>query len=53
MIFICINVQVLVGQKNPVILLITDGEENESPYISDIKDKVIESGARVVTVAFG
>ncbi|XP_047476221.1 calcium-activated chloride channel regulator 4A-like [Penaeus chinensis] len=44
---------VLVGQKNPVIVLVTDGEENKSPYISDVKDKVIDSGARVVTIAFG
>ncbi|XP_063590518.1 calcium-activated chloride channel regulator 4A-like [Penaeus indicus] len=44
---------VLVGQKNPVIVLVTDGKENKSPYISDVKDKVIDSGARVVTIAFG
>lgn len=45
--------QVLVGQKNPVIVLVTDGAENKKPYISDVKDRVISSGARVVTIAFG
>ncbi|XP_037785351.1 calcium-activated chloride channel regulator 4A-like [Penaeus monodon] len=44
---------VLTGQKNPVIVLVTDGKENKAPYISDVKDKVINSGARVVTIAFG
>lgn len=45
--------QVLVGQKNPVIVLVTDGAENKKPYISDVRDRVISSGARVVTIAFG
>ncbi|XP_042861518.1 calcium-activated chloride channel regulator 1-like [Penaeus japonicus] len=45
--------EVLVEQKNPVIVLVTDGKENKRPYISEIKDKVVSSGARVVTIAFG
>ncbi|KAK3867102.1 hypothetical protein Pcinc_027416 [Petrolisthes cinctipes] len=45
--------KILVGKKNPVILLITDGEENENPRIDDILENVIQSGVRVITVAFG
>lgn len=45
--------KILKGKKNPVILLITDGEENENPRIDHIIDHVIASGVRVVTVAFG
>lgn len=45
--------QILIGKKNPVILLITDGEENENPRIDDILENVIQSGVRVITVAFG
>ncbi|XP_042884897.1 calcium-activated chloride channel regulator 4A-like [Penaeus japonicus] len=41
------------GEKNAVILLITDGEENTSPYIRDIEDQLVASGIRVVTIAFG
>ncbi|XP_037785047.1 calcium-activated chloride channel regulator 3A-1-like [Penaeus monodon] len=40
-------------EKNAVILLITDGEENTSPYIRDIEDQLASSGIRVVTIAFG
>ncbi|ROT66655.1 hypothetical protein C7M84_015309 [Penaeus vannamei] len=45
---------VLNGQKNAVILLITDGQENPTPpRMSDVMNDVIASGARVVTIAFG
>ncbi|XP_069959397.1 calcium-activated chloride channel regulator 1 isoform X4 [Cherax quadricarinatus] len=45
--------KILAGVKNPVILLITDGEENENPRIKDILQNVLDSGVRVITVAFG
>lgn len=41
------------GEKNAVILLITDGEENTYPYIRDIQAQLVASGIRVVTIAFG
>ncbi|XP_050731210.1 calcium-activated chloride channel regulator 1-like [Eriocheir sinensis] len=44
---------VLKGKSNPVILLITDGAENENPRIDDVLAEVERSGARVITVAFG
>ncbi|XP_064110702.1 calcium-activated chloride channel regulator 1-like isoform X2 [Macrobrachium nipponense] len=44
---------ILNNVTNPVILLITDGKENENPRIEDIKKNVVESRIRVVTVAFG
>ncbi|XP_047476067.1 calcium-activated chloride channel regulator 3A-1-like [Penaeus chinensis] len=45
--------EMLNREKNAVILLITDGEENTSPYIRDIEDQLAASGIRVVTIAFG
>lgn len=45
--------KILNNVTNPVILLITDGEENENPRIEHIMKNVLESGVRVVTVAFG
>lgn len=45
--------KILFNATNPVILLITDGEENENPRIEHIMNNVLESGVRVVTVAFG
>ncbi|XP_069191233.1 calcium-activated chloride channel regulator 1 isoform X2 [Procambarus clarkii] len=45
--------KILANVKNPVILLITDGEENENPRIKDVLQNVLDSGVRVITVAFG
>ncbi|KAK7069277.1 hypothetical protein SK128_016169 [Halocaridina rubra] len=45
--------KILAQVTNPVILLITDGEENENPRIEHIMKNVLDSGVRVVTVAFG
>ncbi|XP_063590890.1 calcium-activated chloride channel regulator 3A-1-like [Penaeus indicus] len=45
--------EMLNREKNAVILLITDGKENESPHIHDIEDQLAASGIRVVTIAFG
>ncbi|CAL4157434.1 unnamed protein product, partial [Meganyctiphanes norvegica] len=45
--------EVLKGQKNSVIILVTDGEETKKPHISDVMDTVVNSGVRVVTIAFG
>lgn len=39
--------------RGGVILLITDGEENAAPYIDEVLPTVIQSGVRVVTIAFG
>lgn len=45
--------KILTNVNNPIILLITDGEENENPRIADILPDVLNSGVRVITVAFG
>ncbi|XP_037784831.1 calcium-activated chloride channel regulator 3A-1-like [Penaeus monodon] len=45
--------EMLNGEKNAVILLITDGEENSFPYIRNIAGQLVASGIRVVTIAFG
>ncbi|XP_063885681.1 calcium-activated chloride channel regulator 1-like [Scylla paramamosain] len=45
--------QELKGQNNKVILLITDGQENEKPFIDDVMGDVVESGSRVVTISYG
>jgi calcium-activated chloride channel regulator 3/4 len=39
--------------KGGVILLISDGEENEAPYVSQVMPQLIASQARVVSMAFG
>ncbi|XP_047476220.1 calcium-activated chloride channel regulator 4A-like [Penaeus chinensis] len=44
---------VLKNQNNPVILVVSGSPENRYPFISDNLSKVVESGARVVTVALG
>ena len=52
------NMQVLSGpsgQDNPaggVILLLSDGEENQFPFIDDVKDDMVEAGVIVDTIAF-
>nr|XP_045596240.1 calcium-activated chloride channel regulator 1-like [Procambarus clarkii] len=46
-------VQVLAGKSNKNMLLITDGEENESPRINDVIEEVIQARICVITVAFG
>ncbi len=43
------------GNRDPaggIILLLTDGQENENPYIEDVMGRVIESGVIVDTLAF-
>ncbi|XP_045111844.1 calcium-activated chloride channel regulator 1-like isoform X2 [Portunus trituberculatus] len=46
-------VQEMKGQSNKVILLITDGGENENPYIDDVMETVVQSESRVVTISYG
>nr|XP_053637251.1 LOW QUALITY PROTEIN: calcium-activated chloride channel regulator 4-like [Cherax quadricarinatus] len=46
-------VQTLSGKHNKNILIITDGEENEDPRISDVLNEVIQARICVITVAFG
>lgn len=43
------------GQRTEgsVIILMTDGEENQTPYIADVKDKLVAAGIVVNTIAFG
>jgi hypothetical protein len=41
------------GGPGGVILLLTDGEETDRPFINDVISDVIKSGARVVSIAFG
>ena len=41
------------GGPGGVILLLTDGEETDRPFINDVLPSVINSGARVVSIAFG
>ncbi|XP_063886364.1 LOW QUALITY PROTEIN: calcium-activated chloride channel regulator 1-like [Scylla paramamosain] len=48
-----VALQELKGQNNKVILLITDGEENQKPFIDDVMGDVVESGSRVVTISYG
>lgn len=52
-IFHVVNQQEMENQNNKVILLITDGQENEEPYIADVMDDVVQSGSRVVTISYG
>ncbi|XP_072023459.1 calcium-activated chloride channel regulator 1-like [Amphiura filiformis] len=35
-----------------LILLLSDGEENEAPYIDDVKDEIVDAGVIVDTIAF-
>ncbi|XP_077561001.1 calcium-activated chloride channel regulator 3A-1-like isoform X2 [Haemaphysalis longicornis] len=39
--------------QGSVIMLMTDGEENDSPYIADVIDQLIEEHVVVNTIAFG
>ena len=39
--------------KGGVILLVSDGEENVQPFVSQVMSKLIASEARVVSMAFG
>ena len=39
--------------KGGVILLLTDGEENEHPYIYEVLLEIIAAEVRVVSIAFG
>ncbi|CAL4122793.1 unnamed protein product, partial [Meganyctiphanes norvegica] len=45
--------KILQGKINCVILVLTDGEENESPTIQEVNGEVKASGCRAVSVAFG
>ncbi|CAL4114423.1 unnamed protein product, partial [Meganyctiphanes norvegica] len=45
--------EVLQGHNNSVIILVTDGENNDCSGINDVLDTVVNSGVRVVIVAFG
>lgn len=36
-----------------VIVLVSDGEENESPTMSDVTPFIVDAEARVVSIAFG
>ena len=43
------------GQNNPaggVILLLSDGVENQFPFIDDVKNDMVEAGVIVDTIAF-
>lgn len=39
--------------KGGVLVLISDGEENEKPLLVDTVDKLIVSEVRVITIAYG
>ena len=39
--------------KGGVLVLISDGEENESPTIKDVTDRLVASEVRVITIAYG
>ena len=41
------------GKNGGVIVLVTDGGENQSPYIKDQLKHLIEAEVRVVSIAFG
>ena len=43
----------LASKKGGVIVLVTDGGENVSPYIKDQLKHLIEAEVRVVSIAFG
>jgi len=36
-----------------VVILLSDGEENERPYIEEVLPDIYASGVRICTVAFG
>lgn len=36
-----------------VIVLVSDGEENESPTMSDLVPFIVDADVRVVSIAFG
>lgn len=48
--FLC---QELKDKANSVIMLISDGEETDAPFIKDVMADVVESGVRVVSIAYG
>ena len=52
-IFCDVHQQEMKDQGNKVILLITDGGENEAPYIDDVMENVVQSESRVVTISYG
>ncbi|XP_057365309.1 calcium-activated chloride channel regulator 1-like [Daphnia carinata] len=41
------------GGPGGVILLLTDGEETDKPFISNVLPELVRSSARVVSIAFG
>lgn len=41
------------GGPGGVILLVTDGEETDRPYIYEVLQEVISADVRVVSIAFG
>ncbi|XP_050712109.1 calcium-activated chloride channel regulator 1-like isoform X8 [Eriocheir sinensis] len=43
----------LKNQNNKVILLISDGGENRNPKIDAVMSAVVQSGARVISIAYG
>lgn len=46
-------IEVLENEIYKLIFLVTDGEENEKPYIADMKPDLLRSGARVITLGIG
>ena len=45
--------KVLAGKSGGVIILLTDGEENNSPTIKDVLSSIKAAEVRVVSIAFG
>lgn len=47
------NLQKLDGKTSKTIILITDGDENEKPFINETQEKLLESKITLITVALG
>lgn len=41
------------GGQGGVILLVTDGQETDRPFIYEVMQQVIRADVRVVSIAFG
>ncbi|XP_047486112.1 calcium-activated chloride channel regulator 1-like [Penaeus chinensis] len=46
-------IEVLKDETSKLIFLVTDGEENEKPYIRDMMGDLLSSGARLITLGIG
>ncbi|XP_037793177.1 calcium-activated chloride channel regulator 3A-1-like [Penaeus monodon] len=46
-------IEILKNETNKLIFLVTDGKENEQPYIKDVMGGLLSSGARVITLGIG